>query len=95
MKTVKFKNWICHVEKKQYAMGRPALVLHDVEDGQVVAKATINIPDLSLVDGQVVIKNYSENEGMLNALIKARVVSHPIGHVQTGFEECPICWLLI
>lgn len=95
MKTVKFKNWTCSVEKRQYSNGSTALVLNDVEDGQLVAKASINIPDLPLLEGQIVIKNYAENAGMLNALVEAKVVTAPIGTVQTGYEQSPICWLLI
>ncbi len=95
MKTVRFKNWVCCVEKGEYFNGRTALLLRNVEDHTFVAKATINVPDVSLQEGQVIIKNYSENAGMLSALIEAKIVSHPFGSVVTGFEECPICWLLI
>ncbi len=95
MKTVRFKSWVCNIEKVAYGNGRTALLLRDIEDGAPVAKATVNVPDASLQDGQVIIKNYDENEGMLNALIEAKIVSHPIGSIMTGYEECPICWLLI
>lgn len=96
MKTVKFKKWTCTIKKARYANAQhPTLTLHDQADGMLIAKATINIPDLPLIDGQVVIKDYAENEGMLDALIKAKIITPPIGYVKTGFTESPICWLLI
>lgn len=46
--------------------GRLALVLHSIDaDGfeEPFAKLTVNLPDEPLPDGEVFIKNWSENEG--------------------------------
>jgi hypothetical protein len=74
MKQVKFKEWLCTVEKAAYGNGRPALVLRDAEDGEQVAVATVNLPGVPLNPGEVFIKDYSENEGMLAALVRAGIV---------------------
>jgi hypothetical protein len=39
-----------------------------------MATATVNLPEQSLLPHQVLIKSYSENEGMLQALQEAGVV---------------------
>ena len=56
----------------QYENGRTAIRL--TQDGMPYAMATINDPDIWLEKGQVLIKNYSENEGIVDALVEARIV---------------------
>lgn len=88
---VRFKDWTCTVQKRRYDNGRVALSLVD-EEGPV-ATATVNLPDVTLGRNQVAIKDWSENEGMLDALVAAGVVK-PTGHkVRSGFVEVPICEL--
>ena len=58
------------------------------------ATATLN-PTFLLPPNHVAIKDYSENEGVLDALKKARVVEETGQYVQAGFEKAPICRLLI
>ena len=41
------------------------------------------------------IKDYSENEGMLDALVKAGIVSEPIEYYHTGYVTCPLVEVLI
>jgi hypothetical protein len=93
-KTVKFMRWDCHVIKRQYGNGRTALVLEDSYDGEPIATCTINLPDEDLADNEVIIKDYSENQGMLDTLISAGIISHPKRHVQSGYIVAPVCDLL-
>jgi|APSaa5957512576_1039674.scaffolds.fasta_scaffold12820_6 hypothetical protein len=88
---VKFKQWNCEVEFGEYSNGRIAIELVDPEP---IAVATVNLPDVVLKDDEVIIKDYSENEGVLDALVEAGYVSKPIDWVRTGFVTCPICKLL-
>lgn len=99
---IKFNIWDCELVKQQYHNGKTALELvaaeddeeNDVFKGEPIATATINIPVI-LEHDEVLIKNYSENEGMLEALVDAGVVK-PTGRViQTGFVEVPVCKLLV
>jgi hypothetical protein len=93
MTPVRFKSWDCIVRKRQYDNGRPALVLVDAEDGSPIATATVNLPDVPLGRNQVAIKDWSENEGVLDALVAAGVVKHTGQTVPSGFVEVPICEL--
>lgn len=94
MTRVQFRDWECLVLKRQYGNGRVALQLVDAEDGSPVATATVNLAGMALGPNQVAIKDWSENEGMLAALVEAAVV-RPVGKtVKLGFVEIPVCELL-
>ena len=92
-KTVQFHQWKCYIKASRYRENnRLALMLVDVEDGAPVAMATVNLPDVHLEPGHILIKDYSENAGMLEALIDAGIVRdtgvrHPAGWVQVPEVE--------
>ena len=71
---VHFKDWKCYALGDYYANGRKAISLVDVIDGEPIATATVNLPDIDLPNDTVFVKDYSENEGMLNALVNAQIV---------------------
>lgn len=91
MTRVRFKSWDCIVQKRQYGNGRTALELVDAEDGSPIAKATVNLPDVALGRNQVLVKSYSENEGMLEALVAAGVVKPTGETIRSGFVEVAVC----
>lgn len=93
MTRVRFLDTDCVVQKRQYENGRPALRLIDAEDGSPIATATVNLPDVALGGNQVLVKDWSENEGMLAALTEAGVVKPTGETVRTGFVEVPVCEL--
>ncbi len=94
MTRVHFRHWVCVIRKCEYGNGRVALKLVDAEDGSPIATATVNLPDVPLGKNQVLIKNYSENEGMLDALVAAGVVKPTGKTIRSGYVEVPICELL-
>lgn len=80
---VRFMEWLCYVVADTYmADGSLKLMLRDIEDGMPVATATVCAPHL-LLNGDhkaVAVKDYSENEGMTTALVKAGIIEpRPIG----------------
>jgi hypothetical protein len=92
---IRFKNWDCLLTVLKYGNGRPALVLNDAEDGSQIAVASVNVPDLDLGDDEIVIKDYSENEGMLDALVEAGVIQDTGLRVASGYVDMPLCKLLL
>jgi len=83
MLKVKFKEWNCIVNIGRYAHNdRTSISLIDEEDGQPVATATINIPEIPVRENQALIKDYSENAGMLKLLVDAEIIGSPIGEVK-------------
>ena len=56
--------------------------------------ATISVPHLILDETEVVIKNYSENEGILEVLENAGVIKQTGQFATVGYVQAPICKLL-
>jgi len=92
--TVHFHGFECEVEQRTYTNGRTALVLVDTKDREEVAIATVNLPEAPLKAGEVFIKDYSENEGMLAALEKAGIVQATGETVRSGFVEVRVAKVL-
>jgi Rieske Fe-S protein len=96
MKTIKFKDYDCYLVQQKYRnSGRVALQLIDSYDGSPVAMATVNIHYIELAPGEVIVKDWSENEGMLEALVNAGIVEDTGRVVRTGFVDANICKLLV
>lgn len=92
MKTVKFKQWMCNVEIANYSNNdRIAIQLVETSTGELVATATVNVINIDLEPQEVVIKSYSENEGMYDTLLNAGIISPMKRQVQTGWHLCNIC----
>jgi len=92
---IKFKQWDCIIEYKKYKNNnRTAMTLVDAITFEPIAVATINVPEVPLKEDEVVIKDYSENEGMLETLVNANVVKRLGKRVKVGHVKCEICKLL-
>ena len=91
MNKLNFLGEDCHVELNRYQNGRLAICLVISKDGEPMTTATVNLPEIPLLDGFVFIKNYSENEGILDLFLKAGIVDEVMGHVPMGFVIIPIC----
>ena len=97
MKTYELKttyaNYSVHIiNAGSYANGRRAIRIVDAEDSAAVMTATVNMPDVDLKEGEIIIKDYSENEGCLSFLVANGVVSPAIRWVDHGM---PIVKLLV
>lgn len=91
---VQFHEWKCNLVFGKYNNNRVAIELEEIGTKDPVAVATVNIPDIELKQSEIILKTYSENEGMLECLRKADVVSRPVRWVETGFVKVPIVLLL-
>ncbi len=61
----KYDIYNVEIKAGQYEGGRLALTLFDTEDGIPVAIVTVNVPSVDLEKDEIIIKDYSENEGVL------------------------------
>lgn len=96
MRRVKFRKWTCDAKFARYGNGRVAIKLIDVNDESLVAVASVNLDDgVEMAADEIAIKDYSENEGMLAAMIAADIVSEPLRYESTGYVTVPICKLLV
>lgn len=84
--TVKFNEWDCDVFKARYPANKQnALVLHDADDGDPVATASLCMVNEVIEDDEVIIKEYSENDGITNVLIEAGIIGKAIRHFPSGY----------
>lgn len=74
---------------------RLALLLHDPEEDEPYATASVNVVEAQVPDGHVLIKNWSENEGVLEALIAAKIIGPPTKQIPVGFVYALLCPLLV
>lgn len=105
-KQVKFHDWLCSIHVEQYRTGHTAIILRNAEelneediksppDMEDIAVATINVPKANLMPDEVIIKDYSENEGMFAALILGNVVHMPHRYFKDQNNDWPICKLKV
>lgn len=96
--TVRFGGYTCNAYRTTYPEGdATAIYLDDVRDGAAVATATVNVPEANprLGIGAVLIKDYSENEGMMAALEEAGIAADTGKTIPTGFTHARIARLLL
>jgi hypothetical protein len=65
------------------------------EDGNIEpwGYAEAKLPDHHLLINEVAIRNHSENQGILDALVEAGIVKAPHRYVVSGYVRYPICIL--
>jgi len=81
----------CYIKIQKYSNGQPALVIY--QDGEVLLKASVNVQNYIPPKGFICIKNWSENEGILESLIENQVIDPPQVFIPSGFVEVPVCKL--
>ena len=77
----------------KYPNGSTAMALHD-EHGARVVTPTVALDQLP-PDGYVLIKDWSENDGMFDALLAAGVIGPIYDIIPTGFVQAYVCELLL
>lgn len=82
--------------KNRYAMGGRVRLDFQTPQGEPIATATVNLPELALEPGEVFIKTWSENENMLPFLIANGIVEPTGKRVNpTPYVTAEICRLLL
>lgn len=90
--TKHLKDQEAEIKTGQYNTGSTAMQLVS-PDGELLLTATVNIPAVILHEDQVLIKDYSENEGILAELIRHNIISQPEFYVTADFVDIPVCTL--
>jgi len=92
-----FKKWHCKIDLKFYSNGRKAIVLSDKESEEPIATATVNIPQATLPDDRnyCFIKNWSENDGVLQSLQEAKIIGEILAFYPTGYAEAMLVKILV
>jgi hypothetical protein len=92
---MKYEEWDVVIIKAQYGNGRIALMLKESTTGEAIATCTVNLPNSPMGENITAIKNYSENKGMLEWLVKEGIVRDTGNYVSSGFINAPLVEVLI
>jgi len=87
------KSIVVRVELGKYANGRTRINLIDDSDNEPYCTATTNLPEVLLLDNEVFIKDYSENEGVLDFLTTNNIVIATNKWATSGFVDVQVCTL--
>ncbi len=87
------ERYLLFIRTETYKDGKIRIQLYDSVDGTTYATATAVI-DGKLEQGEVAIKDWSENEGILEFLIQNKIVKEPHRFVESGYVKVPICELI-
>ena len=76
-----------------YVMPKNNAVFLYTDTAELFCKASVNLPE-ALASDEVAIKNYSENEGILQELMRLNIISEPMRYIDIGYVTIPICKIL-
>ena len=94
MNTIQFHNQSLSVDLSQrYRNNRIAIELFD-SDGEPYMVASVNLPQYPCPDEHTFIKDWSENEGILDALVSQGIVELTGTTVETGFVHAHLVKVL-
>lgn len=92
---IQFKQWNSKLETTMYHDGNIALRLigNDLPIyDNLVATASVNLP--GLLKDEIAIKDWSENEGMYEVLLKSEAITPAHRYETSGYiESIPVCYL--
>ena len=86
------KNYSVTISIGEYANQRHMITLLGV-DNEPFAVATVNMPEIHLEQDEVLIMDYSENEGMLDFLLTNDIVTLTDQVIESGYVRLYVCIL--
>jgi hypothetical protein len=94
---VRFNTYDCRLQWSRHAKSRrPAILLVNARaPGDVIAVATMDLPEVDLAEGEVALQDFGPSAGVLEALTVAGAVSAPVRFIERDEQQIPICTLLV
>ena len=90
MRKMSYKQYKAVVVRSKYVNNdNLALMLIDEEDGSLIATITVNTED-KLPEGFGYVKNYSENEGIMEVLQKEGLIKGVFGYKRMDWATVPL-----
>lgn len=74
----------------RYALDNSLALMLMRPDGQTAARATVYVRGSNLKEGEVLIKSWSENEGMAEELERLGIIGPVKRHVPTGHVQATV-----
>lgn len=93
---IEFNNVYCYLKFRTYMSGRLFVTLQDcLIPSEQVARITLDVDNVPIIDDMIIVKDYRENEGVYNALLEAKVILPCERKFPIGFDYGLICFLNI
>ena len=95
--TTQFVTWqgiTCEVKYHSYRNGRTAIALVEVETGEAVTTASVNLTNQDCSPNHAWIKDYGQNNGIEKVLYQAGVIGPPIRTARLQWTEVNLCRIL-
>ena len=92
---VKFNDEELTIVKNIYAIGNATRLDLVDKEGMPCLTVTTNVEHIELNEGEILVKEYTENRGILKALKQAGVIENITEKVSQGYDYVHICKLLI
>lgn len=90
MRKMSYKQYKAVVVRSKYMNNdNLALMLIDEKDGSLITKITVNTEE-KLPEGFGYVKNYSENEGIMEVLQEEGLIKEVFGYKQMGWVTVPL-----
>lgn len=93
--SIMFMGFDCRIVKQKYPSNDQIALQLITKEGHPVATATSCLVSYPFGSDQTAIKNYSENQGILDALLSAGIIQETGISVQSGYAHYPIVKVLI
>ena len=89
---IQFKSWNCKVIATHYAHDMSkAIHLIDANTHEPITKATVHVDHDAISDSVIAIKDYSENEGMVDTLVNVGIIHpEPVATITTNHVSIPM-----
>lgn len=91
-KIIEFQGFSCYAIARPYNSGKVHLHLYDLNDKLAVARCSLDVDQIPTIENMIIVKSYSENDGMYEALLKAGIIKPCERTYEIGFEEAHICF---
>lgn len=78
----------CEFKTGQYGNGNLALQVESLDEGPICT-CTVN-PDEVVTHDAIAVKNYSENEGMVDTLTEMGLIGEELYSIPSGFVSIPV-----
>lgn len=82
-----------NVDKFKYFSGRLGLLFTEVDNDKSYFSGTLNIDNVKIIDGEIIVKSHLENEGLLETLVDNGFIKKQTIPITLGFNKVYICKL--
>ena len=94
--TIRFMQQVLEVALTRYAAApQTAIILYHQATGEQWCVASVCLSQYRQAADEVYVKNWSENEGLLDALVAGGIVENTGRVLPTGFVQANVCRLLV